>query len=112
VGDALRDFEENESMSEEEISDEFVDILNENAQLVVVYYDDNKKIADAEAYTYDDEGDYYPMIRFIYSDGSKVDAITYIQDELDNFIDELNDMINEINADYGVEIEPIDTSDM
>ena len=112
VGDALRDFEGNETMTEEEISDEFVDILNENAQLVVVYYDDNKKIADAEAYTYDDGGDFYPMIRFVYSDGSKVDAVTYMQDELENFIDELNDLITEINTDYGVEIEPIDTSGM
>jgi len=110
VGDALRDLDESEAMTEEEASDEFVDILNENAKLVVVYYDDNKKIADAEAYTYDDGGDFYPMIRFVYADGSKVDATTYVRDELNNFIDELNDLITEINIDYGVEIEPIDTS--
>jgi hypothetical protein len=109
VGDALRELDESEALTEEEASDEFVDILNENAKLVVVYYD-NKKIADAEAYTYDDGGDFYPMIRFVYADGSKVDATTYVQDELTNFIDELNDLITEINIDYGVEIEPIDTS--
>ncbi len=112
VGDALRELDENEALDEEEASDEFVEILNENAKLVVVYYEDNKKIADAEAYTYDDGGDYYPMIRFVYADGTKIDASTYVQEELGNFIDELNDLISEINADYDVEIEPINTEDM
>jgi hypothetical protein len=112
VGDALRELDEDESLTQEEAVDEIVDMLNENVKLVVVYCDDNKKIAEAEAYTYDDGGDYYPMIRFVYADGTKVDATTYVQEELSNFIDELNDLISEINADYDVEIEPIDTEDM
>jgi len=110
--DELRELEENETMDEEEIIDALVEELNKNVQLVVVYNDENKKIADAEAYAYEDGDEYYPMIRFVYADGSKVDATTYANEQLDDFIDELNAFILEINADYDVEIEPIDTSDL
>lgn len=112
LGDAIREIEEDEELTQKQAIDELVDAINENAQLVVVYADDNKKIADAEAYTYNDYGDYYPMIRFIFADESKVDVTTYVQEELESFINELNAFINEINADYDVEIEPIDTSDL
>ncbi|MBN2275552.1 MAG: hypothetical protein JXR41_16580 [Bacteroidales bacterium] len=112
LGDAISELEEDETLTQREASDALVEVINENAQLVVVYTDDNKKIADAEAYTYNDYGDYYPMIRFVFADESKVDATTYVQQELQSFIDELNAFISEINADYGVEIEPVDTSDL
>ncbi len=114
LGDAVREIEDNETMNEEERVNALVAAINANAQLVVVYTDTNKKIASAEAYAYYDDVEEYwsPMFRFVYADGTKIDAVTYVKDELENFFNELNELINEINNDYGVEIEPIDTSNL
>jgi hypothetical protein len=111
LGDVMRELD-NEEMSAEDASDALVKALNENAQLVVVYTDDNKKIAEAEAYTYEDGGDFYPMIRFVYADDTKIDATTYLQEEMNTFFDQLNELIDEINTDFEVEIDPIDPSTM
>jgi hypothetical protein len=88
-----------------------VDAINANAQLVVIYRDSNTKIAEAEAYviSYEDFYDnthYDVAMRFVYADGSKVDADTYINgdetnnSELDNFYVSLNDFIDKLNAEY------------
>jgi hypothetical protein len=111
LGEVVRDFDEIETPDEDDI-DDLVEAINEYAQFVVVYADENKKIAEAEAYTYEDEyGDFSPMIRFVYADGTEVDLTTYMQEEMENFFDALNELIEEINNDYGVEIDPIDPSE-
>lgn len=87
-----------------------VDIVNENMDLIMLYADVNEKICEAEAYVYPDtyyECSYYELdedcnwicmdpiertyygidIRFVFADGSKVDAATYFSEGFDEFID-------------------------
>jgi hypothetical protein len=113
LGDAMKALDE-EMMSEEEYAQAGVDAINEFAKLVVIYLDSNEKVASAEAYlvseydSYYEEYDYYPGIRFVYADGSKVDAETYLQSELDGFFDSLNDFIIQLNAEYGLDLDPVE----
>jgi hypothetical protein len=91
---------------------EQVALLNQYAQLVVVYADNNKKIAVAEAYAYEYE-DYYGSdwsmdVRFIFADGSKADAESYFDDGFGDLIDDMNDLITELNTQYDLGIEAID----
>ncbi len=106
----LKELEEDESITDEEFCDAMVESINKNAKLVVIYVDSNTKIASAEAYTYYDEykQEYYPSMRFVYADGSKVDADTYYNHELTSFFEELNGFIDELNAEYNLELEPVD----
>jgi hypothetical protein len=83
----------------------------------VIYRDSNKKIAEAEAYVasevdeYSSETNYYPAMRFVYADGSKVDVETYVNTELDNFYTSLNEFINHLNSEYGLDIQPVNTEE-
>lgn len=113
LGDAMNALDE-ELMTEEEYAQAAVDAINEYAKLVVIYRDSNTKVASAEAYLeseYDEyyqETDYYPSIRFVYSDGSKVDAETYVKSELDGFFDSLNDFITKLNTEYNLDLDPVE----
>jgi hypothetical protein len=103
--DARRD-----QMTKEEIAQAQVDAINANGKLIVIYRDSNLKVAEAEAYVassfddYTQETDYYPAMRFVYADGSNVDVNTYVNNELDNFYTSLNQFIDTLNFDYGLNI--------
>jgi hypothetical protein len=103
-------------ISEEQAAQAVVDAINANAELIVIYRDSNKKIAEAEAYVasevdeYSGETNYYPSMRFVYADGSKVDVETYMNTEMDNFYTSLNQFINDLNAEYGLNIGPVHAS--
>jgi hypothetical protein len=110
LGDAIWALDENQTMGEEERAQAEVDAINKFAKLVVIYRDSNTKIAEAEAYVeseYDDyyqTTDYYPALRFVYSDGSTVDMETYVNSELDNFYVSMNDFIDNLNAEYDLNL--------
>ena len=110
LGDIIRELEEDEEITEEEAMNQLVEAINTHAALVVVYEDTNEKLADLEAYmVYDSEyDDYYIDLRFIFADGSKVDAETYFEEGFDDFIDALNDFITELNEEYDAEIDLIE----
>ncbi len=109
LADIIKETEEDDEVTEEE-TQQVVEAINTHAALVVVYKDTNEKIADLEAYkVYDvDEDEYYVEFRFIFADGSKVDAETYFEEGFDDLIDALNDFITELNEDYDAELEPIE----
>ena len=116
---SLEDQYYNESITEEEAVDAEVIAINENADLVVTYIDQNKKIAEIEAYKVEDQWtgygdvvytDYWVDMRMVYNDGSKVDMETYFNNELNNFYTEINNFIADLNADYNMNIDPIDIS--
>lgn len=117
LGDTIRAIDESKDLiSEEEAAQAVVDAINSNAQLVVIYRDSNKKIAEAEAYVasevdeYSGETDYYPEMRFVYADGSYVDINTYMNSEspeINSFYDSLNQLIDDLNSEYGLEIDPV-----
>jgi hypothetical protein len=110
LADIIKELEEDEEITEEEAMDQLVEAINTHAALVVVYKDTNEKIADLEFYkVYDsDEDDYYLDARFIFADGSKVDAETYFEEGFDDLVDALNDFITELNEEYDAELEPIE----
>ncbi len=91
---------------------ELAKAMNENARLVVVYADNNQMIAEAELFPvkYSDYWDtYWDLdVRFIFADESKVDAETYFGEGFSELIDEVNKFIKDINADYDVDIEPME----
>ncbi len=109
LADIIKETDEDGEVTEEE-TQQVVEAINTHAALVVVYKDTNEKIADLEAYkVYDvDEDEYYVEFRFIFADGSKVDAETYFEEGFDDLIDALNDFITELNEDYDAELEPIE----
>ncbi len=111
LGDAIWSLEENRDLvTEEEFVQAEVDAINANAQLIVIYRDSNTKIAEAEAYvgsyydSYEMVTEYYPAMRFVYADGSKVDVETYVNSELDNFYTSMNDFIDQLNAEYDLNL--------
>lgn len=115
---AIRDLEEklsDEDITQKEYAKGMVEIINDNAKLVVVTADDNKMIAKAEVYTYyDDEDNYWaPAVNFVFGDGSKIDAETYIasddyKEDFGGLIDEINDMIDEFNSENDTDIDNIE----
>jgi hypothetical protein len=114
LGDGMRALEENQDISsEEEYYQAMADIINANANLIVIYRDSNTKIAEAEAYvdtyydSYSDVTEYYLDMRFVYADGSAVDVETYVDTELDNFYTSVNNFIDQLNAEYDLNLEYI-----
>ena len=47
-------------------------------------------------------------MRLVFGDESLVDLETYFETGWDDFIDELNVMISELNAEYDLYLDPID----
>ena len=113
LGPIIRDLDNQASQpgaDQHQIVNELVDAINDHAQLVVVIADGNEMIARAEAFAYyDDEWDeWYPELRFVFADGSNVDAETYFQTGFSDLVAQINDMIDEFNQEYDINIEPID----
>jgi hypothetical protein len=113
LGDSLWALDKkHDLMSEEAVAQAQVNAINASAKLVVIYRDSNTKIAEAEAYVaQEDDGyggiNYYPDMRFVYADGSKVDINTYINNELDSFYTSVNDFIDKLNTEYGLSIDHV-----
>ena len=88
------------------------ELLNEHLQLFAIDEDDRKKIADVEAYVVDDSDDwgpdFYVDFRLVFSDGSLVDMETYFEEGFEDFVDELNDIISDLNNKYDLELEEIE----
>jgi hypothetical protein len=120
IGDTLWAIKANRDLiSQEEAAQITVDAINANAELIVIYRDSFTKIAEAEAYVasetddYSGDTDYYPAMRFVYADGSYVDVDAYMDSdspEIDSFYESLNKFIDDLNAEYGLEIDPVDVN--
>ncbi|MCF8378909.1 MAG: hypothetical protein K9H49_04980 [Bacteroidales bacterium] len=86
--------------------------INKNINLRVINADDNSKIAEIEAYVVTETNswgeDSWIDFRFVFSDGSTIDAETYFDEGFENFVDEINALIADINAEYDANIDPID----
>jgi hypothetical protein len=85
--------------------------INEFLNLRLVDVTKNQIIAKAEAYVVKEVDyyytDYYINFRLKFSDGSPIDMETYFNSGFDNFIGALNDLIDEINSDYDLNIDPV-----
>ncbi len=98
-------------------AENLVSLFSANAKFVLIYSDNNTLIASLEPYvvtesdSYTDYNgdtytynDYYMDMRMVFSDQSKVSMETYVQNELSGFYTALNDFIQKLNQDYGVEL--------
>lgn len=108
---------------EEQIVAEQTKAINDYISLSLRYADTDDVIAFVEAYpvsedysyttNWDNEGNYYETpititetdywfsMRFVFADGSKVDAETYFDDVFENLIADLEDYLNDLELEYG-----------
>lgn len=88
--------------------DKIVEKINSCINLRLVNTKNNEIIAKAESYVKSSlgEGEYIDF-RLTFGDDSKVDMQTYFEQGFSDFITEINELINDINADYGADISPI-----
>jgi hypothetical protein len=104
----IRTIEDDTSLSDHQYVVKIADDLNLYSKLVVVTTDNNEKIATAEAYTYlDDYDDWNIGMRFVFADGSKIDAKTYFNEGFDGLITAINNLIADINDEHNLNISPI-----
>jgi hypothetical protein len=113
LGPIIRDLDnqaEEPDANQQQLVNELVDAINDHAELVVVIADANEMIARAEAFAYyDDEWDEWsPELRFVFGDGSRVDAETYFETGFSDLVSQINNMIDEFNEEYDTNIEPIE----
>lgn len=108
----IEDKLDNELISDEEADSLSVIEINKYLNLRLVNVKTNEIMAKAEAYViHEVEWEYeYTDIdfRLTFADGSPIDVETYFEDGFDQFIDELNALINDINSDYDLDIEPVE----
>jgi hypothetical protein len=108
IADAAAALQENPDITtQQQAVEALVEIINKNADLVVIYRDSNTKIAEAEAYAAVDGDYYYPAMRFVYADGSAVDPQTFVSEDLDGFYTALNDFIDQLNAEYDLNLDHV-----
>lgn len=102
----MNKYEDSELETEEEYEAFINDVLgaiNGNVFLRILYADTNTMIAYAEAY-YDREIE-EPSVQFVFGDGSKVDAAIYMEENFEDMVADLEDFINEIEADFALDID-------
>jgi hypothetical protein len=85
----------NETISEKEYYSQLASLMNKHTKFVLVYANNNKKIAQIEFLSVYNEDEYsYEMNAFfVFEDGSKVEASEYLN-ELDDLINEINEFID------------------
>lgn len=103
---------DNEDIDSETADEKYVIKINEYLNLRLVNITNNNIMAKAEAYVVH-ESDYgyensYIDFRLTFGDGSPIDMETYFDEGFDTFVDELNDLLDDINSDYDTDLEPID----
>ena len=83
---------------------------NKYASLYALNVAANEKIAAVEAYAYHDteEDDYWVDFRLVFGDGSPIDVQTYFENGFNDFIAEVNTLIDDLNADYDWGLEHVD----
>jgi len=86
--------------------------INKYVDLRAINVEANEKIAEAEAYVVyeSDQWDTWTYIdfRLVFGDGSRVDMETYFEEGFNDFVAEVNTLINELNGEYDWDIEEIE----
>lgn len=110
--DQLNIIDENEDLDEETANENYAEKINEYLNLRLVNVSNNEIMAKAEAYVvHETEYEYediYVDFRLTFADGSPIDFETYLNEGFDSFVRELNSLIDDINTDYDLGIDPVD----
>lgn len=78
---------------------EIIAAVNENVFIRILYANTNTMIAYAEAY-FDNEID-EPNVRFVFGDGTKMDADLYMEENFSDLVEDLFALLDEISAVFG-----------
>lgn len=113
--DKIRIIEEeydNEQIDSETYDSRCVEEINKFLNLRLINLSNNEIMAKAEAYVVH-ESDYYDDYTYIgfqltFGDDSPIDVETYFEEGFDDFIAEMNSLIDDINSDYDLDIENVD----
>ncbi len=110
--DGIYENEDDDGFDDDQAESDAIDAVNEFINLRVIDLSANTIIAKAEAYMKHETNEWgtdsYLDIRFVFGDGSYVDAETYFNDGFDSFINEMNAFIRSLNAEYDFGIDEID----
>lgn len=108
--------DESEDFDYETADSLMVEEINKYLNLRLVYEDSNEILAKVEAYikteTYGSNGEEYEDknidFRLIFGDDSRADAETYFGDGFSDFVDAVNDLIDDLNADFDLELDYVE----
>ncbi len=105
-------YNEDPNYNEQAAATQGAAIFNQYIDLYAIDEDSRKKIADVEAYVVEDNYDGYTNyrvdFRLVFGDGSLVDLETYFTQGFEDFVAELNSMIDDINTEYELDFDHID----
>jgi hypothetical protein len=125
LANTLYNLNQNGEISEEQ----GIEALNDNVILKVINVETTEVISKSELYLknveYQVDNGYYDenwnwvsvmetetrveiALRFVFHDGSKIDAETYFNEGFGSFISELNKYFEELNSEYDLDFEPIE----
>ena len=136
LANAIKTIEDNNSngtITDDQATEQAVAAVNTNLNLNLKNVATGDLIANLKAYTYQETRDIYDDVwneitqqydhiivgtetytevgfKFIFPDGSSVDADTYFEDGFGDLVDQINDFIGELNTDYNLGADPIDYS--
>lgn len=117
LADQVRIIEDRDAETEAEsiqMDEDIAAEINKYINVRAINSDSNSKIAEIEAYVViesNDWGDTWSWInfRFVFGDGSAIDAETYFNEGFENFISEINSLITDLNNQYDdIDLDPID----
>ena len=107
--DLIEEDRDNDDISDSEAIEREADKINEFLNLRLVTVSNNEILAKAEAYAKTEiDQDYVEThidFRLTFADGSPIDVATYFEDGFEDFIDELNSFLDDVNADYDLGLE-------
>jgi hypothetical protein len=110
--DQLKIIDDDENLDEETANESYADKINQYLNLRLVNVLNNEIMAKAEAYVVHETEygyeDIYVDFRLTFSDGSPIDFETYFNKGFDSFVRELNSLIDDINSDYDLGLDPVD----
>jgi hypothetical protein len=103
---------ENEVIDNEEEAKRRAEQINKYLNLRLVNVTTNEILAKTEAYVVKEVDEYwediYVDLRLTFNDGSPIDVETYFDEGFDDFVDEVNGLIYDLNSEYELDIEPIE----
>ncbi len=106
------DYYNNPNFDEKAAAEKEAEAMNNHVNLSAVNETTGEKIAEAEAYmvqeNFDGYLDYWVDIRLKFGDGSLIDLETYFEEGFEDFIDEINAMIAELNGEYDWGLEQLE----
>lgn len=108
----IEDNYENEEIDEESYNEQLSEEINSYLNLRLVNTDNNEILAKVEAYVvHETEWEYedvYVSFRLVFGEESPIDMETYFEEGFDDFIDSLNNLLEDICNDYDIYYEPIE----